>query len=134
MAAIDVPVIDLGVWLNRSSSDDSSVKQLAETVADCLRTTGALIVRDPRVSEADNNRFLDMFERYYEQPVEKKMKDVHPELHYQVGATPEFTEEARCNKDPDCQQLIDNQPPEHRAHKSDGPDPKWRYFWRSTLS
>eukprot|EP00698_Gefionella_okellyi_P003592 TRINITY_DN13377_c0_g1_i1.p1 TRINITY_DN13377_c0_g1~~TRINITY_DN13377_c0_g1_i1.p1 ORF type:complete len:357 (-),score=74.92 TRINITY_DN13377_c0_g1_i1:40-1110(-) len=130
MASLDVPVIDLTTWLGRKSDSDTDVVGLAKTVADCLRTTGVLIVRDPRVSEADNNRFVDMFENYYEQPYDVKMKDVRPHLHYQVGATPEFTEEARCNHDPECQKMIDDQPVEHRAHKSEGPDPKWRFFWR----
>jgi hypothetical protein len=29
---------------------------------------GAFTVRDPRVSEQDNDNFLDLLERYFEQP------------------------------------------------------------------
>ena len=43
-------------------------------------------MRDPRTSEADSKRFLDMMERYFSQDVSAKMADAHPELHYQVVA------------------------------------------------
>lgn len=45
-----------------------------------------------RVNEADNSSFLDLMESYFSQKREDLMKDVHPELSYQVGATPDFTE------------------------------------------
>jgi hypothetical protein len=35
-----------------------------------LAATGVLVVRDPRVSSADNDKFLRMMQRYYAQPVE----------------------------------------------------------------
>jgi hypothetical protein len=57
------------------------------------------------VREADNSRFIDIMEKYFEQPreaskiiypcinpLQKKMKDVHPEMSYQLGATPDFIE------------------------------------------
>ena len=44
------------------------------------------MVRDPRTSEADSKRFLDMMERYFSQDVSAKMADARPELHYQVVA------------------------------------------------
>jgi len=66
-----------------------------------------------------------MMERYYAQSHEKKMKDVHPELSYQLGATPEFTEVPR-----DHLERIKALNPENAAHVPEGADPKWRYFWR----
>lgn len=42
------------------------------------------MVRDPRTSEADSKRFLDMMERYFSQDLAAKLADVRPELHYQV--------------------------------------------------
>lgn len=38
-------------------------------------------------------------EKYYDQPISEKMKDVHPELSYQMGAIPEFTEVPRDHTD-----------------------------------
>jgi len=96
-------------------------KALAET----LKETSCLIVKDPRVTEEDNNRFLDMMEKYYELPHEIKMKDVHPELSYQLGATPEFTEVPR-----DHLEKIRSLDRDNAAHVPQGADPKWRYFWR----
>jgi isopenicillin N synthase-like dioxygenase len=74
-----------------------------------------------------NERFLDMLERYFEQPEDVKMQDVRKEYFYQVGATPSRTELPRDH----CERM--------RAFKeADKPlslcppekDPKWRFFWR----
>lgn len=79
-----------------------------------------------RVSKADNDRFVDTMERYFEQPFEEKEKDIRPDLHFQVGATPNHTERPRdhCTamKDlPEGHQPLSLCPPEL--------DPKWRFFW-----
>lgn len=58
-----------------------------EQVAACLRETGALVVRDPRCSTEDNDRFLDMMERYFGQASTLKRKQERPHLHYQVRVT-----------------------------------------------
>ena len=47
---------------------------------------GLVIIRDPRVSESNNDRFLDMMERYFESS--DGVADARPEYHYQVGVTP----------------------------------------------
>ena len=47
---------------------------------------GLVILRDPRVSEANNNTFLDMMERYFESS--DGVTDARPHYHYQVGVTP----------------------------------------------
>jgi hypothetical protein len=61
-------------------------------VVDAFKKTSCLIIRSPKVKEEDNAAFLDLVEKYFSQKVEDLMKDVHPELNYSVGATPEFTE------------------------------------------
>lgn len=33
-----------------------------------MKRAGAFAVRDPRVTEEDNNKFLDLLESYFEQP------------------------------------------------------------------
>jgi len=116
-------IIDVGPFLKDKTSAEAleSCKRLAET----LKKTSCLIIRDPRVSEEDNNTFLSMMEQYYDQPNELKMKDVHPELSYQLGATPEFTEVPRDHSD-----VIKTLSPTNAAHVPKGADPKWRYFWR----
>lgn len=56
---------------------------------------------------------------------------MHPELAYQVGATPELVETPRSAADPaSCAALLASQPAAHRATPPVGPDPKWRFFWR----
>jgi isopenicillin N synthase-like dioxygenase len=126
MSSTDVSgpaIVDVGNYLKDSKSEAAvaDCKKLAET----LRLTSCLIIKDPRVTEEDNNRFLTMMERYYELPHEVKMRDVHPELSYQLGATPEFTEVPRDHVD-----KIHSLTTENSAHEPKGADPKWRYFWR----
>lgn len=53
-------VIDLGPFLGSGSSGEVTAEVRADCsrIADCLHSTGALVVRDPRVSMADNDRFV----------------------------------------------------------------------------
>jgi hypothetical protein len=80
-----LPVIDLGVFLSRPAADPAA-QDACRRVAECLRDTGALIVRDPRVSYDDNSRFLDLMERYFGQSHEAKLSDVRAALSYQARA------------------------------------------------
>lgn len=57
---------------------------------------GALVVRDSRVTEEDNENFLDLLEDYFALPTEELRKDERPEYHYQVGVTLENTEKPKC--------------------------------------
>jgi len=95
-----------------------------------LHTMGALAIRDPRVSYDDNNNFLDILERYFDRPEDLLLRDARPEIHYQLGVTPEGTELPRCTSDPRCQQLVQQYPPDHRPQMPVGPDAKWRFFHR----
>lgn len=63
---------------------DEDLKLSCEKVAACLRETGALVIRDPRCTTQDNDRFLDMMERYFGQAADVKRKQERPDLHYQV--------------------------------------------------
>lgn len=99
-------------------------------VAACLRETGALVIRDPRCSTEDNDRFLDMMERYFGQTADLKRKQERPELHYQVGVTPEGIEVPRCSVDTKMQELMRSLPPNSRPLIPVGADRKWRYMWR----
>lgn len=116
-------VVDLSSFLQDKKSGDAI--SMCAKLTEILKKTSCLIVRDPRVKEQDNERFLNMMEKYYDQPHNSKMKDVHPELSYQLGATPEFTEVPRDHTD-----KISKLDPNNSAHVPQGADPKWRYFWR----
>jgi len=43
--------------------------------------------QDPRATEADNDTFLDMLEKYMGQPDDVKAADIRKELHYSVRAS-----------------------------------------------
>ena len=64
---------------------DEDLKLSCEQVAACLRETGALVIRDPRCTTQDNDRFLDMMVGYFGQAADLKRKQERPDLHYQVG-------------------------------------------------
>lgn len=96
LAVLPLPVVDLSAFLAGDASDPAA-QDACRAVAECLRDTGALIVRDPRVNAQDNSRFLDMMEQYFSQPHEAKLADVHSELCYQVRVTPaQMQPAARC--------------------------------------
>ncbi len=84
-----LPTFDLSLMLGPQADRSSDrVQQLCRAVANCLRETGCLVVRDPRVKAEDNKAFLDMMERYFAQSTAAKLKDTRPELHFQVSSTP----------------------------------------------
>eukprot|EP00929_Paragymnodinium_shiwhaense_P001051 TRINITY_DN10127_c0_g1_i1.p1 TRINITY_DN10127_c0_g1~~TRINITY_DN10127_c0_g1_i1.p1 ORF type:complete len:354 (+),score=83.25 TRINITY_DN10127_c0_g1_i1:87-1148(+) len=126
MAAADaIPTFDLGPFLE-GTVDEATCKAMA----DYIRDTGILVIKDPRVSVDANAEFTDLMQRYYSQPLEDLMKDARPDAFYQVGVTPENVECAKCAKDPACLKKIEEMPAEHRPHKPTTADPKWRFFWR----
>jgi hypothetical protein len=49
----------------------AELKELCEKLATCLRETGALVIRDPRCTIADNDAFPDMMEKFWGRTVEE---------------------------------------------------------------
>uniref|UniRef100_A0A6V7QR67 Non-haem dioxygenase N-terminal domain-containing protein n=1 Tax=Ananas comosus var. bracteatus TaxID=296719 RepID=A0A6V7QR67_ANACO len=68
--------------------------------------------------------------RYFERSEEFKRLQERPNLHYQVGVTPEGVEVPRSLVDEDMQEKIRTMPKEFQPYTPTGPDPKWRYMWR----
>jgi hypothetical protein len=56
-----VPIVDVEGFLKEN---DSSVKE-CEKVAKALHEYGCLIIKDPRVQPKDNDKFIDMLEKYF---------------------------------------------------------------------
>ncbi|UJR17336.1 hypothetical protein I4U23_004231 [Adineta vaga] len=117
------PIIDLSVYLN----DPKNASTDCNMVADLLHKYGFLCVKDPRVDDIHNKRFIDMLEKYYEQSDEEKAKDIHDEVFYQVGLTSTYIERARNHCDTIAkldrtEKALSICPPEL--------DNKMRFFWR----
>ncbi|KAG2668630.1 hypothetical protein I3760_14G000800 [Carya illinoinensis] len=140
---MDLPVIDLTPYLaaaNEHSLDvgpsmltdllGPELRGLCSEVSRVLKETGALLVKDPRCTAEDNDRFIDMMERYFESPVEFKLLQERPNLHYQVGVTPEGVEIPRSLVDEEMQEKLKAMPREFQPATLVGPDRKWRYMWR----
>lgn len=83
---MDVPVVDLSKYL-ASDPDGKLGEEVAgqcKEVSRILSETGALVVKDPRCSAQDNDRFIGMMEKYFECSDEFKRAQERPLLHYQV--------------------------------------------------
>ncbi|KZW00552.1 Clavaminate synthase-like protein [Exidia glandulosa HHB12029] len=129
--ATTLPIVDLDVFRARGENDAAALAECAKA-ADALVTFGALIVRDSRVHDADNETFLDLLEDYFAQPEPALKEDERPELGYQVGVTLENTEKPKCAVDESCLSIIARLDPAERPLDIAGhhPDPKCRFFYR----
>ncbi|KAK3409144.1 hypothetical protein EUGRSUZ_J01253 [Eucalyptus grandis] len=139
---MEVPVIDLSPYLEISPALSSSRPEevadqlgaslmgLCGEVSRILRETGALMVKDPRCSALDNDRFIDMMEKYFDAPPHFKRFQERPHSHYQVGVTPEGIEVPKSLVDEEIQEKLKAMPEEVRPAIPKGPDLKWRYMWR----
>ena len=127
MEAVDAPVIDVAAFINGTEAKDEECKKVVES----LHKYGILIMKDPRINEEDNEEYLTLLEKYFETRgsqfyAGEELKEARPEIHYQVGVTPEKIEKARnhCKRFEDYEGLnkpLSECPPEL--------DAKWRYFW-----
>lgn len=118
-----LPIVDITTFLQDPESP--AALEACKNVVEIFKQTSCLIIKNPKVKEEDNSSFLDLVEKYFSQKREELMKDVHPELNYCVGATPEYTEIPRDNTE-----VIQKLDAKNAAHKPQGADPKWRFFWR----
>ncbi|KAI0814807.1 Clavaminate synthase-like protein [Irpex lacteus] len=131
MTDVVLPIVDLDVFLTQPA-ESPAVAAECKKAAEALITYGALLLHDSRVSEEDNNVFLDLMEDYFALPEDELKKDERPELGYQVGVTLENTEKPKCAVDEPCLDVIARLEPSERplditAHS---PDPKCRFFWK----
>ncbi|PHH60741.1 hypothetical protein CDD81_1279 [Ophiocordyceps australis] len=128
---MELPVIDLDVYMSQAR-DPAEAKHECDKAADALITYGALILRDSRVDEASNDKFLGLLEDYFAQPVDELRRDERPELSYQIGVTLENKERPKCAVSEPCLDVIRRLEPLQRPLDISGhePDPKCRFFWR----
>ena len=99
---MELPIIDLEPYLRRRSAihkdDDRNsgngengsddVGEMCRRVSSSLRDVGALVVRDPRCDVEDNEKFLDMVEKFFQMSDEFKKEQERPLLLYQVLFSP----------------------------------------------
>lgn len=124
-SALELPLIELKNFFNKEA-DSAAYKVECEKVAHCFREYGICVLKDPRVSEADNQKFLNMMEKYFE--LSDGVRDARPEYAYQVGVTSENIEKPRDHSFLYSQYGPDDQPVSPLTPQA---DPKWRFFWRT---
>jgi hypothetical protein len=88
-SGLSVPIVDVTNFVKGTGNYEQECK----TVADALHKYGCLIIKDPRVNVAQNNKFLDMMEQFFQKRsvelyANRPVPDIFPELDFQVGATP----------------------------------------------
>ena len=127
-STLSLPVVDVNLYLEDPCSD-AAIRECKKLAEACI-TYSAFAIRDDRVTEKDNQDYLNLIEDYFDQDLQDKMKDVRPEFSYQVGATPSNTEVPRCGNDDHCMEMVELMSPQNKPSSFDGPDPKWRFFWR----
>ncbi|WWC92628.1 uncharacterized protein L201_007587 [Kwoniella dendrophila CBS 6074] len=127
---MEITTISLDQYSSNPNSEES--KNEARKAAESLILTGALIVRDSRANKESNDRFLDLFEEYFNQSENDLRKDERPEFGYQVGVTSENTEKPKCASDENCQHIINSLDESERPIDlgEHGADPKCRFFHR----
>jgi isopenicillin N synthase-like dioxygenase len=119
-----VVVIDFAAFFNKESDPSAYIKE-CKKVADALHNYGVVCVKDPRVSETDNQRFINQMESYFEQS--DGVRDARPQYSYQVGVTGELIEKPRDHSSK-INTFDDNNKPWSATNPAY--DPKWRFFWR----
>ncbi|KAG8852803.1 hypothetical protein FRB96_008491 [Tulasnella sp. 330] len=127
---LTLPVIDLDVFRGDPETPEAALE--CRKAADALIEYGALVVKDSRVSESDNEAFLDLMENYFAQPEDVLKKDERPQWGYQVGVTLEKTEKPKCKSDESCLHIIERLEPSERPLDLTGheADAKCRFFYR----
>ncbi|KAF2319434.1 hypothetical protein GH714_015797 [Hevea brasiliensis] len=141
---MELPVIDLSRYLEISGKLSNDPEKLSgqlqefgpwliescKEVSRILRETGALIVKDPRCSAEDNDRFIDIMEKYFERPQDYKKLHERPQSYYQIGSSPDGLEVAKCVVDEKIKEKVKAMPMDVQPSLPHGPDLKERYMWR----
>ena len=94
--AEEIPIIDAKLYMNQEQGWEDECKKVAYS----FHKFGIVKFRDPRVKEQDNDDYINMVEKYFDEVSQKfyrgeELKDVRADLCYQTGATPEGKERAR---------------------------------------
>ncbi|CAI8612506.1 unnamed protein product [Vicia faba] len=126
----ELNLIDISPYLAMSGECDQQMTALCYEVSQNLREKGALLLKDPRCTLEDNDRFVAMVEKYFSSSLEFKLLHQRPQLHYQVGVTPEGIEVPRSLVDKKMKEEMKKLSKENRPSAPLGADLKWRYFWR----
>jgi isopenicillin N synthase-like dioxygenase len=123
-----IPEINLAKFLSTDHTDVEECKEAAKG----LREIGFLLVKDPRVHQADHVKLVNMLGKYFESRAKKYVRgdtidEAFPENAYRFGVMPEY-----CRRPPDYLNTWKRFKEENRPHVRIPPalDPQWRYSWR----
>jgi isopenicillin N synthase-like dioxygenase len=125
---LSIPSIDASLLLSNHPKKLEECRKAVEI----LHQTGVMILKDPRVDEKENDRFLDMMEKYYESRSKTfyaggKLLESNPAAGYQTGILEELQERARNHEETIKQHFPNSRPVTPQPPPK---DKKWRYMWR----
>lgn len=130
-SSLTLPKIDISSFTTKGVTPDAAE---AKKLADSLYKYGAVAIKDNRVDESRNSKFLDLMEKYFENRSEiyyrngfASLTEASPESGFQVGVTPELVELPRNHEELLKHEFLESQPVSPQPPIKDG---KWRYFWR----
>lgn len=93
-----IPTVNIASFLGSGSIDKD-----CHILLEALENYGCALVKDPRVSTAKNDAFLDQMESYFtkrqEQFDRNELVDVYPEQKYEIGMTPPNLTWTKDNED-----------------------------------
>ena len=128
----DIPIVDLKTYMTADSTATPEIQALCKQVSEGFHKYGIIIIRDPRVDMQDNSEYINLMEKYFNNVSKPyyeggELKDVKPEYHYLVGATPANQEKARKHA-----KKINTLTDENKPMSPADPvyDAKWRYYWK----
>lgn len=137
MVQVELPVVDISSYRcyhNETGSANGSnaslpvdIERECFCIAQALARYGAVVIRDATVSAEENNAFIELMASYFAHP--DKAEDARPQLNYQVGWTPAFTERPR----PIPADFHGDAPVTPRPQSVPpitSQDPKERFLWR----
>lgn len=113
-----LPIIDLRPHLFGASPREQQRQE--KKLRNALKRYSAVLVRDPRVSQKDNARYLDLLERYFAQSPKALKEDERPDLDFQRGVSPPFSERPNVHH---IRAFAERMPARHRPHV---PPEGWR--------
>lgn len=121
-----LPIIDLAPYLQKGPPTLQRKERKKLTRA--LHEYSAVLIKDPRVDERANSNYLDLMERYFGQAEAELRRDMRPDIFYQRGVSPPFSERPDIRQISAFAERVSRQRRPHVPPADWRGDVKWRFL------